>query len=108
MYWIFRTDWIDWKGELQHAELVESPWEPLQKPEWWGNIPIPDPRPSFVFRIDSCAPFLDNYATGTKFNIYSEKLISLLKNMGVNFETFPASFFDKRSGEIVNLDSKSN
>ncbi len=99
MYWVFHANWISWQNEDLYAEIVECPWEPMQEPFWWGNIPIPDPRPKFDFLIHSQAPLLDNYVTGNEFSLYSEKLIRIMKECVVKFETFETNLFDKLTKE---------
>jgi hypothetical protein len=95
MYWVVRNAWISWREKDLYAAIIDIPWEPLQEPLWWGNIPIPEPRPNFKFRIDSQAPLPDNYVTGNEFSLYSERLIGLLRAAGVKHETFTTQLFDE-------------
>lgn len=42
---------------------------------------------------------LDNYFTGTRFDLYSKRLISILRAAGVQFETVPATLVDRKTRE---------
>jgi len=106
MYWTFRSKMVAWNDEDVYAEIIKDPYPPLHKPDWWGNEPIPEPKPEFHFSINPKAPMLDNYSTGTIYYIFSKKLIDVLSEMGVNFEIFPTLLFQKGKKKELNIDYK--
>jgi hypothetical protein len=106
MFWIFKNKWISYKNTDLHAKIVEVPREPIDKPLWWGNEPINDPDLKFEFLINSHAPYIDNYSTGTTFWLFSERLINIMKMMNVHFETFPTTVYDSASKEKLDLGYK--
>lgn len=98
MYWIFLTDLIEWKNGLIIGKIINNPRKPLQKPDWWSQDIISDPRPAFKFSINPEAPSVDNYPTGTIYDLYSKKLLSILAEEKIAFETFTTNLFDVKTG----------
>jgi hypothetical protein len=63
-----------------------------QEPHWWLAQPRRTPFPLTTFAINPHVPLLDNYHTDhAELDLYSEKLIGLLRTASVHFELFPAT-----------------
>lgn len=105
MYYRFSSDICKWGQVLLQARPVDkTEYLQLRKVHWWEAKPwIPPPTP-LVFALDPKAPHLDNYFTGTLFDLYSARLISLLREAEVRFETFPAQILDSNTGGTVPLE----
>lgn len=105
MYFVFQSEIRDWRNKTLQAELQgERSSFPEYKPHWWKAQPLIVPLPHFTFSVDAKAPFLDNYWTGTEFDLYSDKLISELYRVGIRFETFPVTVVDRRSKMTVPIE----
>jgi hypothetical protein len=61
------------------------------------------PPPDLTFAVSAKGPMLDNYFTGTRFDLYSEKLVALLKDAGVQFEIFPATIINRKTKEPLSV-----
>lgn len=102
MYYVFKTHMIQWQGINLHAELQSDlPWEWHMQHDWWLSTPLKGLVPSLTFSIHSQAPRIDNYFTGNQFNLYSERLITLLDQTGVHYETFPVTITDQETCEPI-------
>ena len=105
MYHFFSAELVYWKDELLEALVINEP-PPEYAKQWWygGNLSLGPYE--FSFSIDDQAPLLDNYRTADIFDLYSEKLISILSRTSIKYELFPAKIISKLNGEILNLDYK--
>jgi hypothetical protein len=92
MYFVFNAILESWQGALVQAKIVGKP--PQTTPHWWDCVPLNEPLPLLSFTTRQNAPMFDNYFTGTIFDIYSDKLISILRQSRVTFELFPVSMLD--------------
>jgi hypothetical protein len=102
VYFIFRPKIMAWGKYELHAELQGGrPDWPEYEPHWWNAQPLVRPLPRFTFAINPRAPKLDNYWTGTEFDLYSRRLISILHQAGVKFETFPVTMIDHQTQEVL-------
>lgn len=107
MYFIFQPEIRSWQNKLLQAELQgKRPFFPEYEPHWWNAQPLLRPLPHFTFSIDTRAPFLDNYWTGTEFDLYSNKLISFLYAVGAKFETFPVTIVDRHDKSAIPVEYK--
>src|SRR5262249_11445191 len=103
MYYFFSAKLVYWKEELLQAIAInEPPREYAEK--WWYGESFPLMPYELSFSIDEQAPLLDNYWTGNIFDLYSEKLRSILKDARVNYDLFPVKIVSKVSGTVLNLD----
>jgi hypothetical protein len=101
MYYRFSSTIITWHNSTLRAEpsaetLKYQDYISQYEHHWWLAKPAPkSPHQPLTFYVDSKAPMLDNYFTGTLFDLYSAELIHLLQENEVRFETFPAILLDK-------------
>lgn len=103
MFYIFKSQIMQWRnGSLQAALSHYEPIYDLMQRAWWYGGSIPQPLQLIQFVIPEKAPLLDNFWTGTLFNLYSSSLISIFRSKGINFDTFPASISRKKTGPVVN------
>jgi len=89
----------DWVSHINQAMIEGSPEE--TKPHWWAARPLTSALPLVTFTTPHGAPMLDNYFTGTIFDLYSTDLISLLHEAKVRFETFPTAVIDRVTREAL-------
>jgi hypothetical protein len=71
------------------------------EPHWWFAQPLRTSLPVMLFSIDKKAPLLDNYQTDRDLDLFSERLITILRAAGVRFETFPANLIDYKTNDII-------
>jgi|GEM_PF-1103892 len=94
MYFIFHCDLLKWrKGIIQAWAARSIPYQAI-KPHWWLAKPLVNPFPHLEFLVNSQAPLLDNFFTGTTLDLYSSRLIEIIRFAGVQFETFPTTVLD--------------
>jgi hypothetical protein len=101
MYYLFEPAILPWGGGLLQAEPVgDTATHQMRKPHWWEAEPWIPPPPRLTFAISSKAPLVDNYSTGGMvFDLYSARLVRLLRDAEVRFETFPVKILDKKTHE---------
>ena len=93
---------VQWQGINLHAEMrSELPTEWSMKHDWWMSTPLKELLPILTFSIHGAAPRIDNYFTGNQFTLYSEKLIALLAQTGIQYETFSVSIIDQETGNAI-------
>ncbi len=103
MYYAFSSALITWHNKILQAWPVgdTASHQMREKPHWWEAKPLLPPPPHLMFAINPKAPLLDNYFTGMLFDLYSERLIEILRDAGIRFETFPATVIDNRTLETM-------
>lgn len=102
MYYIFKTQMVQWQGVNLQAEMQSDlPLEWRRQHDWWASVSLKGLVPTLTFSIHSEAPRIDNYFTGNQFSLYSERLISILHQTGVQYETFPVSIIDQETREAI-------
>jgi hypothetical protein len=104
MYFVFEDVIQSWRGSAVRARIEGEP--PMTQPHWWHCIPLFSPLPLITFTVRQGAPLWDNMFTGTIFELYSVKLISVLSATGVRFETFPARVVYHSSRKDVETEYK--
>lgn len=102
MFYIFTSQIIQWHNVTLQAEIqnYQPLYDQLQR-AWWYGESFPTKPDRFVFEISEKAPLLDNFWTGTVFNLYSTKLISILGSSNISFETFPTSLLRKKTKKPI-------
>jgi hypothetical protein len=102
MYFVFEAATIPWNNTLLYAEIQGGrPDFPEYEPHWFLAQPLVKPFPRLTFAIHAKAPKLDNYNTGTEMPLYSIRLINLLREAEVNFETFPITLIARKTKEVL-------
>ncbi len=89
MYFVFDSAITVWNDKTVQAKIIGSCPPPEELEKWWTNKPFTQ-IPDFAFSIDLDAPLLDNYFTGIGVDLYSSRLIEILRQAKVLFESFPA------------------
>lgn len=93
-----------WRNHILWAEIQGGrPNFPEYKPHWWKAQPLESPLPLFTFMINEKAPKPDNYNTSTLFDLYSPRLISIFREAGIQFETFPAQIIDRKTKKPLDV-----
>lgn len=95
MYVVVKAELRSWRNRILQAEIQGE--VPETHPHWWDGVPLTTPPPHLTFAVSAKGPMLDNYFTGTRFDLYSERLITLLREAGVQCETFPATLVDRKT-----------
>jgi len=93
MYFVFRSALQEWENDVNQAKLEGSPI--TTQPHLWDSLPLTTQLPLITFTTRQNALMLDNYFTGTIFDLYSTDLINLLSQAGIRFEQFPALVIDR-------------
>lgn len=102
-YFIFKPDTIVGNNDILYAKRHPNSSSYSQIREIWrSNNQINQPFPKIKLVVDEHDVMLDNYNTGTKFELFSEKLIILLKSKNVKFESFPVELIGKESSTTLN------
>jgi hypothetical protein len=102
MYFIIRPDLKTWRGKMLMARS-----EPLLKdcePHWWLAQPLTKTPERFKLFILKDGPKLDNYSCGSGIDVYSKKMIDVIADHGVSFETVPVDVFDSKSKEKLDVE----
>jgi hypothetical protein len=104
MYTVVKSELRTWRNRILQAEIQLQGAFPETHPHWWAGIPLTVlPPPDLTFAVSAKGPMLDNYFTGNEFDLYSERLIALLREAGVRFETFPATIVDRKTKEPLSV-----
>jgi hypothetical protein len=104
MYYSLESKIISWNDRLVQAKLVNE--DLAYQPHWWLCDPVVTQLPLLKFAIDPAAPKPDNYWTGMEIDLYSARLINILRDMGVRFETFPVMLIDKTTSAAIDVQYK--
>ncbi len=101
MYFIFDTELRYWHGQLVQALPIEKNLN--FRPHLWSETPILRPLPLLTFTLNTKAPKPDNIFVGVTLSLYSERLVTVLKQAGVSFEAFPCTLIDRKTKETLPL-----
>lgn len=105
MYYVFQAAVLSWRNHTLWAEIQGGrPLFPEYEPNWWKAQPLEQPLPHLTFMINEKAPKPDNYDTGTEFDLYSPRLIAVLREIGIQFETFPAEIIDRKTKKPLEVE----
>jgi hypothetical protein len=107
VYFIFKAETQQWQDCLLQAELQETFDTSMlfsREWHWWDAKPSVTSFPLFTFTIDPTAPQPDNYYPSHSIDLYSNRLIALLRKAGVHFETFPAEFRSSKTNDLLPCD----
>lgn len=95
MYFVFKAEIRSWREQIVHAKFLGTP--PVPTPHWWDSKPLTRPLPPLSFSVIYTAPHPDNFFTGTIFDLYSRRLISLFKDAGIRHEVFPVKLINRKT-----------
>jgi hypothetical protein len=105
MYFALESDTALWKNHTYYASPVNT--IPEYQPHWWQCEPITPTLPTLTFAINSKMPLPDICkVAGTPIDLYSVRLINVLKAANVTFEAFPAILVDQDTGEPIHTEFK--
>ena len=99
MYFVFRPEIIEQADEVIEAELVGD--TPEYEPFWWKAQPLKTQLDNLTFWVNSGKPYFDNYYMSMEFDLYSSKLVNLLRGDDIKFEVFPVIVKDKKSKKTL-------
>ncbi len=99
MYYTFSARPIKYRNTSLQAQIIGE--VPVPQPHWWDAQPTQSAIPFMTFTYRSEVALPDNVFTGTTFDIYSPRLIKLIRDRGVNFETFPVRIISTRHEGII-------
>lgn len=106
MYWICETQITSWRNQVVQAKLLHpssdalsdvygpSFRDPMQFEPYGASIDL-------VFRVDSRHPHPDNYFTGAGFQLYSDRLVDVMRSFGVQAEYFGVRMVDKSRQDLA-------
>ena len=104
MYFVFHSDLRSYKnGSVLAKLLMSSLCDPLAPNVYlkWDRaehlVPIEPPRPSFRFEVRKKVAHPDNYWNGASRELYSERLLAIMQDTGVRYETFDAEICERNS-----------
>lgn len=108
-YWVYRTKHYQYKNKLVRAELIDP--DPHSLSEDYVDKGFKSPLQSEpylidlkpIFRVNKDWSHPDNYAGAYGFDLYSERLIGLMNELGVKNEKFPAKMVDNKGNKIKDL-----
>lgn len=100
-YLILIPDDPGWKNKPLFAK-IDSRVDFALSRALWDSLPLQS-HPKLSFSIPKAAPLPDFLSTGTTLWLFSQKLLRLLRAMGVNFESFPIILHD-RKGNLLNYE----
>ncbi len=101
MYFVFRAELKSW-----HNKTLLARSEPLLRdcePHWWLAEPLTKKPQRFKFLIDGSGPKFDNYNCGSGIDMYSQRMLDILEQHGVNSESIPSDVFDLKSRVQLDL-----
>ncbi len=103
-YFQLQPDYIIWKEDLLLPDWLNNYTLSLElQAAWIKEAPI-ESVPELTLLINTQAPILDNYQTGSNLNLYSAKLRRLIAPKRVQFETFPVKLVDQKTKQPLELD----
>ncbi len=89
MYYLFEPKRVDWQDTMLCGKCFEQP--SLEYLKIWDSIsPLTGQNLQFGFSLPADVPVFDNIRTWHRYNLYSPKLMAILRNTTINFEAFPA------------------
>jgi hypothetical protein len=102
-YYAMRPTILVQRNQEVFAQLEQRP---PQNPEpfWYSAQPISTPLPELVFTVAANWSLPDNLNSATEFDLYSRRLLDLLAEAGVVFETFPARLVERRARRTLGTD----
>jgi len=103
-YFRFSRACLTWNEENLIAEPRNYSEDHLKiQREWWYGKPLSMPVPKLSFAIQELGPFPDNYWNSTLFDLYSPRLITILKHAGIANELFPVEMVGKNTGKVLSV-----
>jgi hypothetical protein len=108
MYFIFDAKLLSYKGSNVQAKLLNPlDWETGLKWRYGNSTPLQllsDDLPVFRFEVKQHGPQPDNYWTGAGVDLFSERLIRLLDQSAVQYQSFITEIQERSTTRRV-LDS---
>ena len=103
-YYVFESDTLVGTEGLLYARIHPNRPDYSTIREFWHGIePLKQDFPDITFIINEFELKPDNYNTATVFDLYSERLISLLRLMDIKFEIFPVTLLNSNFQEIDSI-----
>lgn len=110
MYWIYSLRSYVWRNQYVQAKLLtHQDWEAVKRQEsGFGFKSIIQDEPygidlKLTYQVNPKHPHPDHYFETHSFDLYSKRLINLMRNFDVKFESFPVTMVDKNGEELNNL-----
>ncbi|TSC85285.1 MAG: hypothetical protein G01um101416_976 [Microgenomates group bacterium Gr01-1014_16] len=102
-YWMYRTRVGSYRNQLVVAKLV-SPSTPVPgiKSPFQEELYGVDLNP--VYQVNPKWRHPDNYCDSFGFNLFSRRLVDLMREFGVRHESFLADMVDKTGRRLLNLE----
>ena len=102
MYYLFETESILWKDEYLYAFLKKN--IPYDEVSWFSEPRLPLVNFDFKFFVNEKALFPDNYKVSPIIYLCSNKLINILKQFSIFFESYPVEIFSTGTGKFIRDD----
>lgn len=103
MYSIAYRKMIKWMDVTLFAKLEGAKLSPEYQSLFWEAAPLRG-APQLTFSFIPNAPLLDNYFNGLTIDLYSQRLVNLMKQSRVNFESFPALIQNQNDGSPLKVE----
>jgi hypothetical protein len=102
MYWDLHDQFLTFpNGEGANARLLTN-LPGIRAIHWWTANPLVLPTPELVFSVYPQVSRYDNYpVVTTGIELYSQRLLTILAQAGVRFQSFPAILVDVESNAII-------
>lgn len=102
MYWVYRSKTYMWHNQYVMAQIVEPPTQNKKMP-YGIQSPLQlhpyETSPHLTFHINPKHPHPDFYSSGSGFRLFSKRLVDLMSEYEVRFESFPVTMVNK-DGQI--------
>jgi hypothetical protein len=99
LYTLLSAEIRSYRNAILYAPIVGD--VPEVSPHWWDATPLQTVLPTLRFAFNNKAPLPDNVDSGTIFDLYSERMIALLSEFGIRFETFPALIINRKTNAVL-------
>lgn len=107
MYWIYGGKSYVWRNQYVQAKLLSyQDWEAVKRQEsGFGFKSIIQDEPygidlRLTYQVNPKHPHPDRYSETHSFELYSERLVNIMNDFGVKFESFPVIMVDK-AGQVL-------
>jgi hypothetical protein len=101
VYYLFE-DGMSSHGKHHVSAKLLTPirYDDYEPPHWWDGERLTKRLPHLQYGVTPIRPLPDAYNTGW-YELYSRRLIKILRDAGVRFELFPATLVDEHSRETL-------
>ena len=103
MYWKIKSKANE---KLYDLVIKGNPDRIGQKPQWWGDIPMPEgkiPEIKYDLSVKNVNNLPDVLWTGNNTEVYSARMLAILDSFDIRYEVFKTIFTDSRTSEKLDI-----